>query len=278
MTDFPKKYSPKEFEQNIYKTWESEGKFKPRESRTGEQFYIPIPPPNVTWILHLGHALTCTIQDIMTRYHRMKGDSTLWVPGTDHAGIATQAKVEQKLATEWKTKFDLSREDFLAECFQWKDKHANIITDQFRQMWASCDWSKERFTLDDSMNKRVNKAFVDLYNKGLIYKGEYMVNYSPALNTVLSDQEVDVKEEKGSMYYITYFVAGSDNEVVVATTRPETLLGDVAVAVHPKDKRYKKLLKAGKKLILPIVNKEIPLIADEYVDMEKGTGDRKSVV
>lgn len=272
MTDFPKKYSPKEFEQNIYKTWESEGKFKPRESRTGEQFYIPIPPPNVTGILHLGHALTCTIQDIMTRYHRMKGDSTLWVPGTDHAGIATQAKVEQKLATEWKTKFDLSREDFLSECFDWKDKHANIITDQFRQMWASCDWTKERFTLDDSMNKRVNKAFVDLYNKGLIYKWEYMVNYSPALNTVLSDQEVDTKEEKGNMYYITYFVAGSDNEVVVATTRPETLLGDVAVAVHPKDKRYKKLLKAGKKLILPIVNKEIPLIADEYVDMEKGTG------
>lgn len=272
MTDFPKKYSPKQFEQKLYASWEEKGLFKPRESITGEQYYIPIPPPNVTGVLHLGHALTSTLEDVMTRYHRMKWDETLWVPGTDHAGIATQAKVEAKLAAEGKTKFDVSREDFLSQCWDWKEKHSNIITDQFRQMWASCDWSRERFTLDEGLHKRVNKAFVDLYNKGLIYKGEYMVNYSPALNTVLSDQEVVYKEEKGKLYHITYFVAWSDNEVVVATTRPETLLGDVAVAVHPKDKRYKKLLKAGKKLVLPIVNKEIPIIADEMVDMEFGTG------
>ncbi|MCP4523919.1 MAG: valine--tRNA ligase, partial [Candidatus Gracilibacteria bacterium] len=272
MSDFPKKYSPKDFEEKLYQKWETQGKFKPKESTTGEQYYIPIPPPNVTGVLHLGHALTTTLEDIMTRYHRMKGDGTLWVPGTDHAGIATQAKVEAKLAQQGKTKFDLSREEFLGECWDWKEKHADIITNQFRKMGASCDWSKERFTLDDGMHKRVNKAFVDLYNKGLIYKGEYMVNYSPALETVLSDQEVVYKEEKGKMYHITYFVAGSDNEVIVATTRPETLLGDVAVAVHPKDKRYKKLLKAGKKLVLPIVNKEIPIIADEMVDMDFGTG------
>lgn len=272
MSEFPKKYSPKEFEQNIYKNWENNGLFKPRESTTGEQFYIPIPPPNVTGILHLGHALTSTLQDVMTRYHRMKWDETIWIPGTDHAGISTQAKVEAKLAQEWKSKHSLSREEFLDECWEWKDKHAGIITDQFRKMWASCDWTKERFTLDDGLNKRVNKAFVDLYNKGLIYKGEYMVNYSPELQTVVSDQEVIHKEEKTKLYHITYFVAGSDNEVIIATTRPETLLGDVAVAVHPKDKRYKKLLKAGKKLVLPIVNKEIPIIADEMVDMEFGTG------
>ena len=272
MSEFPKKYNPKEFEQKLYKNWETNGLFKPRESTTGEQFYIPIPPPNVTGVLHLGHALTSTLQDIMVRYHRMKGDETVWIPGTDHAGISTQAKVEEKLAKQWKTKFDLSREDFLKECWDWKDTHANIITDQFKQMGSSCDWTKERFTLDKWLNKRVNKAFVDLYKKGLIYKGEYMVNYSPALHTVLSDQEVVHKEEKWKMYHITYFVAWSDNEVIIATTRPETLLGDVAVAVHPKDKRYKKLLKAGKKLVLPIVNTEIDIIADEMVDMDFGTG------
>lgn len=272
MSEFPKKYSPKDFEEKIYQNWENNGLFKPRDSLTGEQFYIPIPPPNVTGVLHLGHALTTTIEDIMTRYHRMKWDETLWIPGTDHAGIATQAKVEAKIAKEGKTRFDLSREEFLDECWDWKETHSGIITNQFRKMWASCDWSKERFTLDEGLHKRVNKAFVDLYRKGLIYKGEYMVNYSPALQTVVSDQEVVHKEEKGKLYHITYFVAGSDNEVVIATTRPETLLGDVAVAVHPKDKRYKKLIKNGKKLVLPIVNKEIPIIADEMVDMEFGTG------
>ncbi len=268
---FQKKYDPKGFEERIYNYWEKEWKFKPVENKTWDKFYIPMPPPNVTGKLHLGHSIFIALQDIMTRYHRMKWDSTLRLPWVDHAGISTQTVVEKKLALEWKTKFDLWREKFLQEAWDWKEEYGNVITSQIRKMWASCDWSKERFTLDDGLNKRVNAAFVDLYNKGLIYKWEYMVNYSPALHTVLSDQEVVYKEEPGHLYYITYFVSGSDNEVVVATTRPETMLWDVAVAVHPKDKRYRKILKAGKKLILPIVNKEIPLVADEMVDMEFGT-------
>ena len=271
-TEYPKKYNPKDFEKRIYQKWEENGKFKPRESTTGEQFYIPMPPPNVTAKLHVGHSVMLTLEDIMTRYHRMKGDSTLLLPGTDHAGIATQIKVEEKLALEWKNKHNISRDEFLKECWDWNKKYGWIIQNQFRQMWTSCDWSKEKFTFEDSMNKRVNKAFVDLYNKWLIYKWEYMVNYDPILETVISDQEVVHKEEEGKMYYITYFCNWSDNEVVIATTRPETLLWDVAVAVHPKDKRYRKLIKNWKKLILPIVNKEIDLIADEMVDMNFGTG------
>lgn len=272
MSEFPKKYNPKDFEENIYVAWEKNGNFQPRESTTGEQFYIPMPPPNVTAQLHVGHSVMLTLEDIMTRYHRMKWDSTLLLPGTDHAGISTQVKVEEKLSKQGKTKHNISREEFLAECWDWTKEYGWKIQDQFRKMWTSCDWSKEKFTMDPDMNDSVNKAFVDLYNKGLIYRGEYMVNYDPVLDTVISDQEVIHKEEAWKLYHITYFVSGSDNEVIIATTRPETLLWDVAVAVHPKDKRYKKLLKAGKKLILPIVNKEIPIIADEYVDMEFGTG------
>ena len=270
--DFPKKYEPKSFESNIYNSWEKNKKFEPRaESLTWEQFYIPMPPPNVTAQLHIGHSIMLTLEDIMTRYHRMKWDSTLLLPWTDHAWIATQVKVEEKLASEWISKENISREKFLEYCWEWNKEYGWKIQNQFRKMWTSCDWSKEKFTLDSDMNAQVVKAFCDLYEKGLIYRGEYMVNYDPVLNTVISDQEVVYKEEKWKLYYITYFVSGSDSEVVVATTRPETLLWDVAVAVHPKDKRYKKLLKMWKKLILPIVNKEIPLIWDEMVDMEFGT-------
>ena len=271
-TEFAKKYKPSEFEEKLYSHWENSGLFKPRESTTGEQFYIPMPPPNVTWRLHLGHAIMTTLEDIMVRYHRMKWDSTLWVPWVDHAWISTQAKVEEKLAKEGKTKHDISREEFFAQCMDWKKEYWDIIVNQIKKTGASADWSKMRFTLDEDLNENVRKAFVDLYNKGLIYKWEYMVNFDPVLNTVVSDQEVVYKEEQGHLYHITYFVSGSDNEIVIATTRPETLLWDVAVAVHPKDKRYKKLIKAGKKLILPIVNKEIPIIADEMVDMEFWTG------
>ncbi len=270
--EYPKKYNPKDFEDRLYSGWEKNWSFKPTESTTGEQFYIPMPPPNVTSNLHIGHSVMLTLEDIMTRYHRMKWDKTLLLPGTDHAWISTQVKVEQKLAKEGKSKHTMSREDFLKECWDWNDKYGWIIQDQFRKMWTSCDWSKEKFTFEPSMNKRVNKAFVDLYNKDLIYKGEYMVNYDPILETVVSDQEVIHKEEEGKMYYITYFCSWSDNEIVIATTRPETLLWDVAVAVHPADKRYKKLIKRKKKLILPIVNKEIELIADEEVDMDFGSG------
>ncbi len=270
-TEFAKKYKPSEFEDKLYTHWENSGLFKPRKSTTWEQFYIPMPPPNVTWKLHLGHAIMTTLEDIMVRYHRMKGDSTLWVPWVDHAWISTQAKVEEKLAKQWKTKHDISREEFFNECMTWKKEYWDIIVNQIKKTWASADWSKMRFTLDEELNENVRKAFVDLYNKWLIYKWEYMVNFDPVLNTVVSDQEVVYKEEQGHLYHITYFVSWSDNEIVIATTRPETLLWDVAVAVHPKDKRYKKLLKAEKKLILPIVNKEIPIIADEMVDMEFGT-------
>ena len=268
--EFPKQYTPKNFEKTLAQKWEQEGKFQPKESTTGKTFYIPIPPPNVTGYLHLGHALTLTLEDIMVRYHRMKGDSTLWVPGTDHAGIATQARVEKMLAEQGKNREEMGREAFLEEQWKWKDKSASNINNQVRQMGASCDWSRERFTLDEGLNKNVQHAFVDLYNKGLLYRGEYMVNYSPALGSVISDIEVDYKEEEAKLYYITYFVSGSDNELIVATTRPETLLADQAVAVHPKDKRFRKLI--GRKVILPIVNKEIDIIGDEMVDMNFGTG------
>jgi len=272
MSEFSKKYTPKEFEQTIYQDWEKNNLFVPSDSNNEKTFYIPMPPPNVTWVLHLGHALTLTLEDIMTRFHRMKGESTLWVPGTDHAGIATQAKVEQLLYSQWLTRQKLGREKFTDQIWEWKKHHGNIITNQIRKMWASCDWNQETFTLDKNPAAAVRDAFVDLYNKGMIYKGEYMVNYSPALQTVISDQEIDYREEKTKMYYITYFVSGSDNEIVIATTRPETLLWDVAVAVHPKDKRYKNLVKNKKQLILPILNKTIPIIWDEMVDMNFGSG------
>ena len=272
MQEFPKKYSPKDFEWEIYKHWETSGFFEPQAARTKKSFYIPMPPPNVTSQLHIGHSAMLALQDIMTRYHRMKGDATLLLPGTDHAGISTQVKVEEKLQKQGVDKSRLSREEFLKECWSWNTEYGGKIQNQFRKMWTSCDWTKEKFTMDSDMNERVVDAFNLLYERGLIYQGEYMVNYDPVMKTVISDQEVIHKEEKWKLYHVTYFVAGSDNEVVVATTRPETMLWDVAVAVHPKDKRYKKLLKAGKKLILPIVNKEIPIIADEMVDMEFGTG------
>ena len=270
--EYPKKYNPKDFEERLYTNWEKNWNFKPTESTTGEQFYIPMPPPNVTAKLHIWHSVMLTLEDIMTRYHRMKWDKTLLLPGTDHAWISTQVQVEKKLAKEGKSKHSMTRDEFLKECWDWNDEYGWIIQDQFRKMWTSCDWTKEKFTFEASMNKRVNKAFVDLYNKWLIYRGEYMVNYDPLLQTVVSDQEVEHKEEEWKMYYITYFCSGSDNEIVIATTRPETLLWDVAVAVHPADKRYKKLLKRKKKLILPIVNTEIALIADEEVDMDFGSG------
>ena len=244
MSEFPKKYDPKSFEQKTYAHWEKNKCFEPQDSKSGKSFYIPMPPPNVTSVLHVGHSVMLTLEDIMTRYHRMKGDATLLLPGTDHAGISTQVKVEERLAKEGKDKSKISRQEFLDECWKWNTEFGGKIQDQFRKMGTSCDWSKEKFTLDPDMNERVIDAFNILYERELIYQGEYMVNYDPVLKTVVSDQEVIHREEQGKLYHITYFVSGSDSEVVVATTRPETMLGDVAVAVHPKDKRYKKLLKA----------------------------------
>ena len=272
MSEFPKKYNPSEFEWEIYKNWEEKGFFKPEDRGTGKSYYIPMPPPNVTAALHVGHSSMLALEDIMIRYHRMKWDATLFLPGTDHAGISTQVKVEEKIAAEGRDKSKMSREEFLSECWDWNKDFGWKIQDQFRKMGTSCDWTKEKFTMDPDMNERVIEAFNILYERGLIYQGEYMVNYDPVMKTVISDQEVVYKEEAGKLYHITYFVSGSDSEVVVATTRPETLLWDVAVAVHPKDKRYKKLLKWKKKLILPIVNREIPIIADESVVMDFGTG------
>lgn len=266
--EFAKKYKPEEFEDKLYSNWEEKWLFKPQESKTGDTYSISMPPPNVTWKLHLGHAIMSTLEDIMVRYHRMKWDETIWIPWTDHAWIATELKVEAKMNEIGKSKKTMPREEFLKECWNWTTEYGGTIKTQLKKMWASCDWEKERFAMDDWMKDIVNKAFVDLYNKWYVYKWEYMVNYDPELETVVSDQEVKYKEEEWHLYHINYFVSWSDNEVIIATTRPETLLWDVAVAVHPKDKRYKKLLKAWKKLILPIVNKEIPIIADEEVDME----------
>lgn len=269
--DFPKAYSPKDFENKLYDEWKKSHCFEPVEpSKTGKTFYIPIPPPNVTGKLHIGHALMLALEDIMTRYHRMKGDSTLWLPGTDHAGISTQARVEEKLLKLGTPRKEIGREAFIEACKEWVTEYGWHIQWQVGKMGASVDWSKERYTFDEKSNALVEDIFVDLYNKWLIYRGEYMVNYSPALDSVISDIEVEHREIEEKMYYINYFVSGTDNELIVATTRPETLLADLAVAVHPKDKRYKKMI--GKSVILPIVNKEIPIIGDEMVDMEFGTG------
>lgn len=268
--EFPKRYDPTSFEARVYQNWESQGVFAPIASTTGKTYYIPMPPPNVTGNLHIGHSLFITLQDILVRFHRMRGDETIWIPGTDHAGISTQTRVEKKLLQAGIRRQDLGREKFLEKVWEWKNEYGANILHQIRRMGASCDWSSERFTFDTEYNKLVEFVFVDLYNKGLIYRGEYMVNYSPGLESVISDAEVEYKEEDAKLYYITYFVSGSDNELIVATTRPETLLADQAIAVHPKDKRFKKLI--GKSVILPIVNKEIPIIGDEMVDMEFGTG------
>ncbi len=270
MSDFPKQYNPKTAESQAQKLWTEKNISAPKSSETGKTFYIPMPPPNVTGNLHLGHAMTLTLEDIMTRYHRMKGDETLWIPGTDHAGIATQAQVEKRLKTQGQTRKELGREEFLKECWKWIEEYSGNIQNQMRRMGASIDWEKERFTFDEKANKLVENVFVDLYKKGLIYRGEYMVNYSPGLESVISDIEVERQEVTEKMYYVNYFLSGSDKELMVATTRPETMLADQALAVHPKDKRYKKFI--GKKVILPIVNTEIPIIGDEMVDMEFGTG------
>ena len=265
------KYDPSESERRIYNTWESEGFFKP----TGvgdERFSIVMPPPNVTGSLHMGHALNTTLQDILVRYQRMKGRDVLWQPGTDHAGIATQMVVERNLAAEGNAdRQSLGRETFIEEIWKWKEKSGGTITKQLRRLGASCDWSRERFTMDEGLSEAVVKVFVDLYNDGLIYKDKRLVNWDPALKTAISDLEVIQKEMDGHLWYIRYnFEEDSKNSIIIATTRPETMFGDTAIAVHPKDKRYKKLI--GKKIVIPIVNRAIPIIEDEYADPDQGSG------
>ncbi|MBO8168769.1 MAG: valine--tRNA ligase [Thermoanaerobacteraceae bacterium] len=265
-----KTYDPKQVEQKWYQKWEENGYFQATVDQDKECFSIVMPPPNVTGSLHLGHALDNTLQDILTRWRRMQGYNTLWLPGTDHAGIATQAKVEEQLAKEGLSKYNLGREKFLERVWDWKHQYGNRITRQLRMLGASCDWSRERFTLDEGCSRAVREVFVRLYEKGLIYRGDYIINWCPKCQTTISDIEVEHQEKAGSLWHIKYPLKDSDRYVVVATTRPETMLGDTAVAVHPKDERYQDII--GKTVILPIVGREIPVIADEFVDPEFGSG------
>lgn len=268
--EIPKVYNPAEIEQKWYKFWEENKLFSPEENSKKESFTIVIPPPNVTGNLHMGHALDNSIQDVLIRYKKMQGFNTLWVPGTDHAGIATQNVVAKALKKEGKTKEDLGREEFIKRVWKWKDEYGGNITRQLRRLGCALDWTRERFTMDEGLSKAVTHEFVTLYNQGLIYRGKRLVNWCPKCGTAISDIEVEHETKKGSLWWIKYPVEGSKQHVVVATTRPETMLGDTAVAVNPKDKRYKKLI--GKMLILPLVNRRIPIIKDDFVDPEFGTG------
>ena len=265
------KFNPKDFEDKIYKNWEESGYFKPSEDKSKKPYTIVIPPPNITGKLHMGHALDETIQDLLIRYKRMQGYNTLWLPGTDHAAIATEAKVVAKLKEEGISKEDLGREEFLNRAWEWKKEYGGIIINQIKKLGCSCDWDRERFTMDEGLSNAVKHVFVELYNKGLIYKGKKMINWCPYCKTSISDAEVEYEEEPTHLWHIKYKVKGEENRyVIVATTRPETMLGDTGVAVHPADERYKDLV--GKTVILPIMNKEIPVVADEFVENEFGTG------
>lgn len=269
MNELATKYSPAEVEDKWYSYWMENDLFKSVPDER-EPYTIVIPPPNVTGVLHMGHMLNNTIQDILIRRARMEGKNALWVPGTDHASIATEAKVVAKLASEGIKKTDLTREEFLKHAWAWTEKHGGIILEQLKKLGASCDWSRTAFTMDDLRSKSVIKVFVDLYNKGLIYRGVRMVNWDPAALTALSDEEVIYKDEHSKLYYLRYFVEGEDKYIVVATTRPETILGDTAVCINPNDERYQWL--KGKKVIVPLVNRAVPIIMDEYVEMDFGTG------
>ncbi|MBA3073547.1 MAG: valine--tRNA ligase [Anaerolineae bacterium] len=276
-----KAYDFKSTEQRLYKFWEENGYFKsqndprsPQFDPSRKPFVISIPPPNVTGELHTGHAMFVSMEDLMIRYHRMKGIPTLWVPGTDHAGIATQMLVEKMLAKEGIKRDELGREGFLKRTWEWKEKYGSRITHQIRRLGASCDWEKERFTMDEGLSKAVREAFVRLFEKGLIYRGPRMINWSPSLRTAVSDLEVEYSEEPGFLYYFKYMLADLPGEYIpVATTRPETILGDTAVAVHPEDERYQMFI--GKDVLVPILGRRIPVIADEYVDRAFGTGALK---
>ncbi len=269
--ELDKSYNPSEIEKPLYQTWCDAGYFTPTIDKNKKPFTIVIPPPNVTGQLHMGHALDETLQDTIIRFKRMSGYCTLWVPGTDHAGIATQIKVEEALRKEeGLTRHDLGREKFTERVWDWKYKYGHRIVEQLKALGSSCDWTRERFTMDETLSKAVRKTFVDLYNKGLIYRGYRISNFCPKCATALSDAEVEYKEKDGSFWHIRYPVKDSDEYVIVATTRPETMLGDTAVAVHPEDERYAHLV--GKTLVLPLVGREIPVVADEYVEKDFGTG------
>ena len=271
MTDIPSRYDPKTTEDKWYGFWESKKYFSAKPDSKKKPFTIVIPPPNVTGILHMGHALNNTIQDILIRYHRMKGEESLWMPGTDHAGIATQNVVEKSIAKEGLKRQDLGRKKFIERVWVWREQYGSTIIKQLKKLGASCDWDRLRFTMDEEYSKSVIEVFVKLYEKKLIYRGSYIINWCPRCQTALSDEEAPHHELQGNLYYLKYPLKDDPDEfITVATTRPETMLGDTAVAVNPKDKRYKKLI--GKTLILPLVNREIKIIADPIVDMKFGTG------
>jgi valyl-tRNA synthetase len=267
-----KSYKPKEIEQRQYERWESNGYFEPDGGKpgNGESYCIMIPPPNVTGTLHMGHAFQDTIMDALTRYHRMLGRNTLWQPGMDHAGIATQMVVERQLNAEGNSRRDLGRDEFVKRVWQWKEESGGQISNQLRRIGASLAWSRDRFTMDEGMSDAVTEVFVRLHEEGLIYRGKRLVNWDPVLHTALSDLEVLSEEEAGFLWHFRYPLASGDGHLVVATTRPETMLGDSAVAVHPDDERYQDIV--GQEIILPLVDRRIPVIADDYVDPEFGTG------
>ena len=263
-----KVYTPRDIEQRLYQNWEARGYFKP--SGSGDAYCIMIPPPNVTGTLHMGHAFQDTIMDSLVRYHRMRGNDTLWQMGTDHAGIATQMVVERQLNAQGIQRSDLSREDFISRVWKWKEQSGGTIAQQLRRMGASVDWTRERFTMDEPLSRSVTEVFVRLHEEGLIYRGKRLVNWDPVLLTALSDLEVLPTEEEGSLWHLRYPLADGSGHLVVATTRPETLLGDSAVAVHPEDERYKHLI--GQQVRLPIADRLIPIIGDDFVDREFGSG------
>jgi len=271
--DIPSKYNPASSEERWYKYW-MENKFFHSEPDNREPYCVVIPPPNVTGVLHMGHMLNNTIQDVLVRRARLQNKNACWVPGTDHASIATEAKVVAKLKNDGIDKDTLSRDEFLEHAWEWKEKHGGIILEQLKRLGASCDWDRTSFTMDDTLSTSVVEVFVDLYNKGLIYKGVRMVNWDPAATTAVSDEEVIYKEEQSKLYYLQYKIEDTKDEyIVIATTRPETILGDTAICINPNDERFKHL--AGKRCIVPLVNRSIPIIQDEYVDMEFGTGALK---
>ena len=281
--DIPTRYQPKEVEDKWYKEWLNKNYFH-SEPDEREPFTIVIPPPNVTGVLHMGHMLNNTIQDVLVRRARMQGKNACWVPGTDHASIATEAKVVNHLKEKGIEKNDLSREEFMVHAWEWKEKHGGIILEQLKKLGASCDWERTKFTMDEDLYESVIDVFIDLYDKGLIYQGVRMVNWDPKALTALSDEEVIHKEVKSKLYYIRYRVESTstplsasstssdenDEWVTIATTRPETILGDTAVCIHPEDERFQHL--KGKRVLVPLINRSIPIIEDEYVDREFGTG------
>ncbi|MEG1027452.1 MAG: valine--tRNA ligase, partial [Oscillospiraceae bacterium] len=270
MSEMNKTYDPKEFEDRIYKNWNEKGYFTAKPDSNKSPYTIVIPPPNITGQLHMGHALDNTLQDILIRYKRMQGYSALWIPGTDHASIATEAKIVEAMKKEGISKEDLGRDGFLERAWEWKKQYGGRIIEQLKKLGSSCDWSRERFTLDEGCSEAVKEVFVKLYEKGLIYRGERIINWCPTCKTSISEAEVEYEEQQGSFWHLRYPLADGSGFVELATTRPETLLGDSAVAVNPKDERYKHLV--GKMLKLPLCDREIPIVADDYVDIEFGTG------